>query len=84
LFIPGRPFQSSLIFANKARAYSNELVSVAPLLGRLLAVPGHIRLGWKSLSRTNTSLLPKFVNYDRKKFYSIGPISVSLGRMVVK
>ena len=83
MFIPGRPFQN-LIFASKARAYPNEPVSVAPLLGRLLALPGHIRLGWKSLSRTNNSLFQKFVNYDRKKFYSIGPISVSLGRMVVK
>jgi hypothetical protein len=41
--------------------------------GRDPALPANIRLGWKGLAGTNTSLLRKSVNYDRKKFYSTGP-----------
>ncbi len=32
-----------------------------------------IRLGWKGLPRTNSSLLHKFVNYSRKKFSMLTP-----------
>jgi hypothetical protein len=32
-----------------------------------------IRLGWKGLPETNTSLLRKCLNYCRKKVYSAGP-----------
>ncbi len=39
----------------------------------LVPVPANIRLGWKGLKGTNTGLLPKFVNCDRKKFCRIGP-----------
>jgi hypothetical protein len=42
-------------------------------LGLAPALPENTRLGWKGLPGKNTSLLGKFVNYDRKKFYSTGP-----------
>ncbi len=48
-------------------------LSGAPLVGRPLALPTDIRLGWKGLPWTNTSLLRKSVNYGRKKFYRISP-----------
>jgi hypothetical protein len=34
-----------------------------------MALPANIRLGWKGLPGTNASLLRKFVNNVRKKFY---------------
>jgi hypothetical protein len=54
---------------SKAKAYQNEA-----LWGRLLTLPIKTRLGWKGLPGTNTlALLIKIENYDRKKFYKIGP-----------
>jgi hypothetical protein len=44
----------------------------APLKARLLASPTNIRLGWKAMEGTNTSLLHKSVNYGCKQFYSMG------------
>jgi len=63
-----KSFQPSLMFISKAVSYYR----VKPLLqlGRLLAVPTNIGLGWKGLPGTNTSLLGTFVNYDLKKFYN--------------
>ncbi len=51
MFVPGKSFQPSLMFAGKAGAYPSEGAS---LLGRLLASPTNLRLGWKGLPRTNT------------------------------
>jgi hypothetical protein len=48
------------------------------LSGRLLALPTKIILVLKGLKRRNTSLLRKFVNYGRKKFYNIWPWSAPL------
>jgi hypothetical protein len=43
------------------------------LLGRLLALPTNIRLGFKGLASTeHSSLLKISVNYVRKKFYNVG------------
>ncbi len=41
--------------------------------GKALALLANIRLGWKGLPWTNTSLLRKLVNYGGKMFYRIGP-----------
>jgi hypothetical protein len=38
-----------------------------------LASPTNIRLGWKGLPETNTTLLQTVVNYGHKKFYDNGP-----------
>ncbi len=37
------------------------------------AIHGNIRLGWRGLPGTNTSLLRKSENYGHKKFYSTDP-----------
>jgi hypothetical protein len=50
VLFPGRPFQPSLILANKAGAYPSETLSGAPLL----ALPTNIILGWKGLPGANT------------------------------
>jgi len=42
------------MFASKAGAYPSEALSVAPLLGRLLASPANIQLDWKGLPEMNT------------------------------
>jgi hypothetical protein len=42
------------MFATKAGAYLIKPISVAPLMGRLMAVATNIRLGWKGLPGTNT------------------------------
>jgi len=38
-----------------------------------MARPKKIRIDWKGFPGTNTSFLQTFVNYDREKFYKIGP-----------
>ncbi len=54
--------------------------SGTPLLGRLLALPTNIRLGWKDLSGTNPlNLLPKLVIYVSNFLNKIGT-EVSIDR----
>ncbi len=66
MFVPGKPFQHSLTFVSKARAY----LSKEPL--RLVTLPTNIRQGWKGLPGTNTlAYSKKFLNYGRKKFNNI-------------
>jgi hypothetical protein len=65
---PGKPFQPWLMFASKAGA--------CPFIRHLTRIGSgvickHLRLA----SVKHYSLLGAFVNYDRKKFYSIGPMS---------
>ncbi len=47
MFVPGKLFRPSPMFAGKARAYPSE-ASNPP------ALPTNMRLGWKSLPVTNT------------------------------
>ncbi len=54
MFVPCRPFQPSLMFASKARTYLREPPFTCSTLGRLLALPTNIILGWNSLSGANT------------------------------
>jgi len=49
-----RPFQGSLMFFSKARAFLSEVSYRCFLKGKLLALASNIRLGWKGLSETNT------------------------------
>ncbi len=49
VFVPGRTFQPSVIFASQDRVYPS-----APLLGMLLALPANITLSLEGLPRTNT------------------------------
>jgi hypothetical protein len=52
-FVPGKPFQSSLMFVGKAKPTRVKQLSVAPLYGRLLALITNIRLDCKGLPDTN-------------------------------
>ncbi len=52
-----------------------------PLLGRLLALPTNILLGWKGLPGANTRLLRKFVTYVRKKYYHSQALFNAVGKM---
>ncbi len=62
VFVLGKPFHPSLMFAGSDGAYPSE--AGAPLLVRLLAFPTNIRLGWKGLPETNSlAYYEKFVNY---------------------
>jgi hypothetical protein len=64
VFVPGNPFQPSLMFSDKARAYPSETpFRYSTNKARLLALPTNIRLGWKSLPGTNTGLLQKLIHY---------------------
>jgi len=49
-------------------------LSGIPLYSSLLVLPTNIRLGWKGLRGINTLgyYKEKFINYDLKKFNSIG------------
>jgi hypothetical protein len=61
-FVPGKPFQPSLMFAGMARAYPSE----EPFRC------SKTRL--EKLARDKRyKLLRKVVTYGRKKFYNIGP-----------
>jgi hypothetical protein len=51
VFVPGKPFQPSLMFAGP---YRSELPLDAPLLGRLLALSTDIRLGYKEMPGKNS------------------------------
>jgi hypothetical protein len=42
MFVSGKPFQPRLMFVSKARAYTSEVPSEVPLLGRLSAVHTNI------------------------------------------
>ncbi len=57
MYVPGKPFQPSLMFAGKAGAYPSEAPFRCSSLGsypRLWALPTNIRLGWNGLKGTNT------------------------------
>jgi hypothetical protein len=50
-----------------------QVLSGAPLWGRLLASPSNIRLLDRLARGKHFSLLRKYVNYNRKKFYTTDP-----------
>jgi len=49
VFVPGKPFQDSIVFEGKARDY----LSCSPLLGRLLAFHRNSELGCKYFPEAN-------------------------------
>jgi hypothetical protein len=63
VFVPGKPFQPSLLFVSKAGTF------------QVL----HSRVGFWTYRQTldkaekHSNLLQKFVNYGQKKFYNIRP-----------
>ncbi len=68
-FVPGKPFQTSQMFASKA----GEASFMYSTLGALQALPTNIRLGWKGLPGSNF-----LANYRSKKSCNIGPIKIFL------
>jgi hypothetical protein len=56
-------------------------LSCAPHLGKLHALQTNIRLSWKSLTGTNSSLLQKSINYGQKSFVTFGP-GVKLAKLL--
>ncbi len=74
MFVPGKPFQPSLMFVGEAWVYPRVEHLKCVSLGWAPALPTNIRLGWKSLPNKISSLLWKSVNYKRKQFYSTGPM----------
>jgi hypothetical protein len=64
------------MFAGKAGTYPSDHLSGAPLLGRLLALPTNIRLGWKGLPVENA--LAYITNIrklrTKKSFTTLGPV----------
>jgi hypothetical protein len=60
------------MFASKAGAYLSEAPFKYSTLGKLLALPTNIRLGWKGLPGTIALACIKSHIYVRKKFYDIG------------
>ncbi len=53
VFVPGRPFQSSLSVC-KPRAYPMVEHSKGASLGKAPSLPANIRLGWNGLPGINT------------------------------
>jgi len=55
------------MFSNRARTYLIGAHRRAPLKGRLLALSTNIRLGWKSMSGTNTINIGAIHTLQRKQ-----------------
>ncbi len=53
MFVPGRPFQFSLMFVDKARSLINSGVFQVLHSSRLSTFLANIRLGWKGFTGTN-------------------------------
>jgi hypothetical protein len=66
MFVPGRPFEPSLMFVGKAKS-----LPLSGALGKIPELLANIRLGWKGLLGTNTNLLQIFLNYRCKNDYNI-------------
>jgi hypothetical protein len=54
IFVPGNPFQPSLMFVSKAREYSRMEHLRGASIDYAMALLANIRLGWKSPLGTNT------------------------------
>ncbi len=71
MFVPGKLFRPSIMFAGKAKSLPKLMhLSGAQLYLTLLK---NIRLGLKGLPGTNTIAIVKFLILLTKKFYNIGP-----------
>jgi hypothetical protein len=72
VFVPGKPFQLSLMFVSKIRSLPKVERLKGALLGWAPALLAKIGLGEKDLPGANVSLFGIFVNCSCKKFYNIG------------
>ncbi len=78
MFVPARPLKPSLIFVGKARNLlkSETLEKCFTCVSFSLTRKHYIRLE-SPVWYKHSSLLFKFVNYGREKFYNIGPRSMT-------
>jgi hypothetical protein len=65
VFDPGKNFQPSYLFVARPESTRMMHISDAPIYSRLLALLANIRLCKEAGQGANTSVLQKFVNYDR-------------------
>jgi hypothetical protein len=74
VFVHGKPFQRSLMIAGKARVYPSEAPCRCSTKEK---APGlthkHVTRLERLTRDKHSSLLRKFVNYGRNKFYDTGP-----------
>jgi hypothetical protein len=71
VFVPGKRFHPSLMFAGKAGVNQSQAPFRFPLLGRLRALLANIRLGWISFPWTNSpAYYEYFINYE---IITLGP-----------
>ncbi len=74
MFVPGKPFQHSLILADKPGAYPSEVRLQCSTLGQAPDLTRKYQTRLKKLAMDKlSSLLRKWVNYGCEKFYTIGP-----------
>jgi hypothetical protein len=74
VFVPGRSFQLSLMFAGKAGTYPTIKHLKGALVGKVLALPTNIRLGCRALPGTSTLAFYKNLNITAVKlFITMGP-----------
>ncbi len=76
MYVPGKPFHLSIMFAGEAGAYpSGAYFSFSPL-GKALGLACKHYTRMEKLHRDkNSCLLQTFLNYGRKNFYNTGPWS---------
>jgi hypothetical protein len=71
---PSKHVQSSLMFDGKAGTYPREETFSCSTLGLTPVLTHNLYIRLENPERgKHSSLLRTFVNYDRKKFYNIGP-----------
>ncbi len=78
MFVPGKTFKPSQMFAGKAGAYPIEAPFKCSILGEApgLAHSQYTRLERLVMSKPS-SLIQKFVTYGRSEFYNIGLSAIS-------
>ncbi len=69
-----KPFQPSLMSAGKAGAYMSEAPFRCYTLGQALGLTHEQQTRLERLAKDkHSNPLPKYINYDGKKFYSTSP-----------
>ncbi len=76
MFVPGEPFQPSLMFPSETGTSPSEVLSGALLQGRLLALFTNIRLGLKGMPGTSTlAYFPGATATEKKSFITLAPFA---------
>jgi len=82
VFVPGKPFQPSLMFVSKAGAYLNEAPLRCSTLGCAPSLTHQHETKLERPARDkHSSLLDTFVNYRCKRFMTLGPGCYSLKKI---